>query len=74
MAEIGRYDASLRSELCAYYEWGLAVLIDQKLCENEDLNNVCQVLEDSNYMRDYEEDDFGQIRSVNFTRVDDGLI
>lgn len=71
MAEVGRYDASLRLELCAYYEWGLSILVDEKVYHTEDLNNVCHVLEDSNYMRDYEQDDRGQIKSVHFTKIDE---
>lgn len=70
MAEIGGYNAALRSELCAYYEWGLSVLVEEKVCKTEDINTVCQVLEESNYMRDYEEDESGQIKSVNFTKIE----
>ena len=70
MAEVGRYDASLRLELCAYYEWGLSILVDEKAYGTDDLNNVCHVLEDSDYMRDYEQDDAGQIKAVNFTKID----
>lgn len=69
MAEIGGYDASLRSELCAYYEWGLSVLVDEKAYGTEDMNQVCQVLEDSTYMRDYVEGMRGRVSSVNFTRI-----
>ena len=69
MAEIGGYDTSLRSELCAYYEWGLSVRIDEKVYDTQDLNQVCQVLEESNYMRDYVEGQEGQVASVNFTRL-----
>lgn len=72
MAEIGGYDSSLRSELCAYYEWGLSVLVDETAYGTEDMNEVCQVLEDSNYMRDYVEGQGGQVASVNFTRIRDG--
>lgn len=70
MAEVGRYDANLRLELCAYYEWGLSVRIDEKVYHTEDLTDVCHVLEESNYMRDYEQDDSGQIKSVNFTKIE----
>lgn len=69
MAEIGGYDASLRSELCAYYEWGLSVLVDEKAYGTEDMNQVCRVLEDSTYMRDYVEGNRGKVSSVNFTRI-----
>lgn len=69
MAEIGGYDASLRAELCAYYEWGLSVLIDEKVYHTEDMNQVCQVLEEDIYMRDYVEGGQGQVASVNFTRI-----
>lgn len=69
MAEVGGYDASLRLELCAYYEWGLSVLVDEKVYGTEDMNQVCQVLEDSNYMRDYVEGKKGKVTSVNFTRI-----
>lgn len=71
MAEIGGYDASLRSELCTYYEWGLSVLVDEKAYGTEDMNQVCQVLEECTYMRDYEEDVRGKVSSVNFTRIRD---
>lgn len=69
MAEIGGYDASLRLELYTYYEWGLSVLVDEKAYGTEDMNRVCQVLEDNNYMRDYVEGQSGNVASVNFTRV-----
>lgn len=69
MAEIGGYEASLRSELCAYYEWGLSVLVDEKVYGTEDVNQVCRVLEDSIYMRDYVEGRKGKVSSVNFTRI-----
>lgn len=70
MAEIGGYNASLRSELCAYYEWGLSILVEEKVCKTEDINKICQVLEGSNYMRDYKEGSHGQITAVNFTKVE----
>ena len=71
MAEIGGYDASLRLELCAYYEWGLSSLVEEKVCRTEDMNKICQVLEGSNYMRDFKEGSHGQITAVNFTKVED---
>ncbi len=71
MAEIGGYDASLRLELCAYYEWGLSILVEEKVCRTEDMNKICQVLEGSNYMRDFKEGSHGQITAVNFTKVED---
>ena len=69
MAEIGGYDASLRSELCAYYEWGLSVLVDEKAYGTEDMNEICRVLEENNYMRDYEEGSRGTVASVHFTKI-----
>ena len=69
MAEIGGYDTSLRLELCAYYEWGLSVLVEEKAYGTEDMNQVCQVLEENNYMRDYVEGQSGNVTSVNFTRI-----
>lgn len=70
MAEIGGYNASLRSELCTYYEWGLSILVEEKVYRTEDINEICQVLEGSNYMRDYKEGSDGQITAVNFTKVE----
>ena len=69
MAEIGGYDASLRAELCAYYEWGLSVLIGEQVYHPEDITQVCKVLEEDNYTRDYVEGGQGQVASVNFTRI-----
>lgn len=69
MAEIGGYNASLRLELCAYYEWGLSILVEEKVCKMKDINKICHVLEGSNYMRDFEVGSQGQITSVNFTKV-----
>ncbi|MDO4553718.1 MAG: hypothetical protein Q4B70_01070 [Lachnospiraceae bacterium] len=72
MAEVGRYDAGLRQELCAYYRWGLSVMIDEKTYKTQDINQMCRVLEGSNYMRDFVEDPSGKISSVNFTRLPTG--
>ena len=62
-------DSGLRSELCAYYEWGLSVMIDEKICQTEDISQICSVLEEDHYMRDYVEGKEGEITSVNFTKV-----
>ena len=43
-------DSGLRSELCAYYEWGLSVMIDEKICQTEDISQICSVLEEDHYM------------------------
>ncbi len=71
LAEIGGYNASLRLELCAYYEWGLSILVEEKVCKTEDINRICHVLEGSNYMRDFQTDSHGQITAVNFTKVEE---
>ena len=71
MAEIGGYNAGLRLELCAYYEWGLSILVEEKVCKTEDINKICHVLEGNNYMRDYEAGSRGQITAVHFTRVEE---
>ena len=71
MAEIGGYNAGLRLELCAYYEWGLSILVEEKVCRTEDINKICHVLEGNNYMRDYEVGAQGQITAVHFTKVED---
>ena len=64
-----KLDAGLQSELCAYYEWGLSVLIDEKLYDGRELNQACSVLEEDDYMRDYGEGQEGEVTSVNFTKV-----
>lgn len=71
MAEIGGYNAGLHLELCAYYEWGLSILVEEKVCKTEDINKICHVLEGNNYMRDYEVDSQGQITAVHFTKVEE---
>ena len=71
MAEIGGYDAALHLELCAYYEWGLSILIEEKAIREECLHDVCHVLEESNYMRDFRAGEEGRITAVNFTKVEE---
>ena len=71
MAEIEGYKATLISELCAYYEWGLSILIEEKSIGQECLHEICQVLEQSNYMRDYRTGKNGAITAVNFTKVEE---
>jgi hypothetical protein len=71
MAEVGGYASNLRLELSTYYRWGLSVSVDEIAYGTEDMNQACQVLEESNYMRDFVEGPRGKVASVNFTRISD---
>lgn len=60
--------SSYQQELVQYRELGIPVHIDGSFCDISDPAHTSILLEDNNYMRDFEEA-FGEIVSIRYDRI-----
>lgn len=57
-----------RQEMILFYEMGLSVIVGKEKVDAKNLDNMSLLLETSNYMKDFEEEE-GKIVSVHYTKL-----
>ena len=62
---------NLQKELQIYYTAGIQLLLNGCPSCPQEIARACGVEEESNYMRDYIQDDSERLRGIGFDRISD---
>ncbi len=61
---------SIRTELEKYEKNGIIITLEGKVSSSDVIADICVFKEDSNYMRDYITNEFGNLIEIGFNRVE----